>query len=255
MKIAIIGFGRFGQLWAKLIKPFGEVLIFNNSDKSGVATDLGLRYFSFDQLENLQEADYIFIAVSIRNALEVMQKIKPFVRSGALVMDVCSVKVNPCNWFREVFPNEVETMGTHPMFGPDSAKTGLTGKQIVLCPLRISEDKLKMLKDIFTKLNLQIIETTPEEHDRQTAYSLAMVHFLGRGLEKLNLEQIAIRTLGFESLLMLQNNVSNDSWQLFEDMQSHNPYAKEMRRRVVDSLVALEKSLAQTALPEGEGHE
>lgn len=255
MKIAIIGFGRFGQLWAKIMKDFGEVLIFNDSNKRAIADNLGVRYFGFDQLKNLKEADYIFIAVPIRNALEVMQKIKPFVRRGSLVMDVCSVKVNPCKWLQEVFSDEVEIMGTHPMFGPDSAKTGLAGKQMVLCPLRISEEKLKLLRDIFTKLELQIIETTPEEHDRQTAYSLAMVHFLGRGLEKLELEQITIRTLGFESLLTLQNNVSNDSWQLFEDMQSHNPYAEEMRRRVVDSLVALENSLVQTASPEGESYE
>lgn len=255
MKIAIIGFGRFGQLWAKLMKPFGEVLVFNDSDKSNVANEMGVAYFGFDQLGNLKEADFLFIAVPIRSSLEVMQKIKPFVGRGALVMDVCSVKVNPCKWLQEIFPDEFEIMGTHPMFGPDSAKTGLADKQMVLCPLRVSQDKLKKLKDVFTKLGLQIIETTPEEHDRQTAYSLAMVHFLGRGLEKLNLEQIAIRTLGFESLLTLQNNVSNDSWQLFEDMQKHNPYTEEMRRRVVDSLVALEKSLVQTALPEGESHE
>jgi prephenate dehydrogenase len=162
-----------------------------------------------------------------------------------VVMDVCSVKTLPCQWLNENFKEPVEIMGTHPMFGPDSAKSGLKGKQIVLCPLRISSQKLNEIKNIFQKLELEVIETTPEDHDQQTAYSLALVHFLGRGLEKLDFDKINIKTYGFDIISQIRENVSNDSWQLFEDMQKLNPYSEEVREIVLESLKEVDSSLDQ----------
>ncbi len=248
MKIAIIGFSRFGQLWTRLMKNFGEVTVFNRSDQSETARQLGVSFFSFDQLEEIGKADLVFIAVAMSITEEIIKKIKPFIKSDTVVMDVCSVKVFPCQWLEENFSDSIQIMGTHPMFGPDSAKSGLKGKQIVLCPLRIDQEKLDQIKNIFKKLELEIIETTPEDHDKQTAYSLALVHFLGRGLEKLDFNKINIKTYGFDIISQIRENVSNDSWQLFEDMQKLNPYGKEARKELLESLQAVDLSLKKIKL-------
>lgn len=243
MKIAIIGFSRFGQLWAKLMKPFGEVLVFSREDRRQQALELGVTYYSFDQLAELSQADWVFLAVSISATESVIKNIAQLVRPGALMMDVCSVKYWPCKWLSENLNSEIEIMGTHPMFGPDSIKTGLAGKQIILCPLRISSDSLAKVKAVFEAMELQIIETTPEDHDRQNAYSLALVHFIGRALDKMELEKIKIATLGFERLRAVSETVSNDSWQLFEDMEKCNPYAAEVRAKFTGSLAEIEAKL------------
>ena len=245
MKIAIVGFSRFGQLWAKLMKPFGPIMIFNQSDKKEMAQDLGAEFFNFDQLEKINQADLIFLAVSISATEEVIRKIAPFAAPEAVVMDVCSVKVLPCQWLADNIPAPVQVMGTHPMFGPDSAKAGLAGKQIILCPLRIEPEKLAKIKHIFEQLQLTIIETTPEEHDRQAAYSLGLVHFLGRGLEKLRLDGISITTFGFQCLMQVKENVSNDSWQLYLDMQNYNPYAPAARQQLLQALNSVDESTRQ----------
>jgi len=70
-----------------------------------------------------------------------------------------------------------------------------------------------------------------------------MVHFLGRGLEKMNLDNLGIRTLGFERLLQLKDNVSHDSWRLFTDMQKFNPYSEKARKEFLDSLNLIDKEL------------
>lgn len=241
MTIAIVGFSRFGQLWARLMKPFGPVTVFNNSDKKDIAEDLCVEFCDFSQLAKISQANLIFLAVSISATEEVIRKIAPHVSPEAVVLDVCSVKMMPCKWLEENFREPVQIMGTHPMFGPDSAQEGLAGKQIILCPLRISAEKLGKIRHIFEQLQLAIIETTAEEHDRQTAYSLAMVHFLGRGLEKLRLDGISITTLGFERLLQVKDNVSHDSWQLYLDMQRYNPYAASARKQLLDALYNVER--------------
>ncbi|MDD5731682.1 MAG: prephenate dehydrogenase/arogenate dehydrogenase family protein [Patescibacteria group bacterium] len=241
MKIAVIGFSRFGQLWATLMKDFGEVLVFDrNPERKDVAQKMGVNFFTFEELDELKKADLVFISVAMSATEEVIKKIKGYLKPGSVVADVCSVKVLPCQWLVDNMPENVSLLGTHPMFGPDSIKNGMIGRQIVLCPLRIPEEKLNEIRQIFQKIGLEIIETTPQDHDQQSAYSLAMVHFIGRGLEKLDLNGIKIRTLGFDMLMQLKENVSHDSWQLFHDMQKFNPYAEEARKKLIDVLSGLD---------------
>lgn len=222
IKIAIIGYGRFGQLLLKILTPFGEVFVL---DKKKIAKR-GVRQISYRQLSDM---DWVIIAVPISAMENVLQKAKPFLKQGCLVMDVCSVKVYPCRWMKKYLNNDVEVLGTHPMFGPDSAKYGLKGLQIVLCPLRISRKRLKKVRSVFKSLELKVITTTPEEHDKQAARSLSFVHYLGRVLGEMKVGKQKISSMGFERLLTVNETVTNDTWQLFYDMQKYNPYAKKER--------------------------
>jgi len=240
MTIGIIGFSRFGQLLAKILKPYAEVYVCNRSDKSQEARELGVK---FATLEEVCRADWVFVSVAIGATKAMIKAIASLVKKGALVMDVCSVKVRPAQWLVDYLPPEVEIMATHPMFGPDSAKDGAKGLQWVLCPLRISAARLKEAKDILNKLEVKIIETTPAKHDRATAVSLALVHFIGRGLEEFGFGDQEIKTMGFERLRKVNETVTNDSWQLFLDMQHYNPYTKEIRKKFILALKRVNKKI------------
>ncbi len=39
-----------------------------------------------------------------------------------LVMDTCSVKTHPVGLMERMLPATISILGTHPMFGPDSAR-------------------------------------------------------------------------------------------------------------------------------------
>ena len=233
MTVGIIGFSRFGQLLAKILKPFAEVLVYNRSDKSREAKELGVPWSS---LEQVCQCDWVIVSVAISATEDMIKQIAPLLKKGNLVMDVCSVKVLPAEWLEKYISKNNEILATHPMFGPDSAKNGTKDLQWVICPLRISIATLNKVKEVLNKLEVKIIETNPVEHDRQAAISLSLVHFIGRGLEEFGIKPLEISTLGFERILRVNETVTHDSFQLFLDMQKFNPYAKETRERFIESL-------------------
>jgi prephenate dehydrogenase len=112
-----------------------------------------------------------------------------------------------------------------------------------LCPLKISNDNLNKFKDILNKFEVKIIETSPADHDQQAAVSLALVHFIGRGLQEFGVAKQQITSLGYERLLKVNETVTNDSWQLFLDMQKYNPYTKEIRQKFIKSLKKVNKKI------------
>jgi prephenate dehydrogenase len=243
MTIGIIGFSRFGQLLAKILKPYAEVIVCNRSDKSAEAKELGVTWSS---LEQVCQADWVIVSVAISATEELIKQIAPLLKKGSLVMDVCSVKVLPAEWLEKYISKDNEVMATHPMFGPDSAANGTKDLQWVLCPLRISETILNQVKEVLNKLEVKIIETTPEEHDRQAAISLSLVHFIGRGLEEFGVKHQEISTIGFERLLKVNETVTNDSWQLFLDMQKYNPFATETRLKFIKSLETVNNKIIES---------
>uniref|UniRef100_A0A7C4M0Z2 Prephenate dehydrogenase/arogenate dehydrogenase family protein n=1 Tax=candidate division CPR3 bacterium TaxID=2268181 RepID=A0A7C4M0Z2_UNCC3 len=235
-KIAIIGFGRFGQLFAEILLPFGEIFVVSSKK----IKDARFKQIKIEELINI---DWVIPAVPISKLEEVLRKIRSHLKPGSIVTDVCSVKEFPCRLMQNIFPKNIEIVGTHPMFGPDSAKNGLKNLQIVLCPLHQKKETLNWLKSVFSEIGLDIIETTPKNHDLQVAKSLSLVHFIGRGLEKMDIKKQEITTLGFDRLLTVCETVSNDSWQLFYDMQKYNPYAKKVRSDLLKALDILEKEI------------
>ena len=77
--------------------------------------------------------------------------IAPLLSPDALVIDVCSVKEYPVRLMKELLPERVSILATHPMFGPDSAAHALQGRKIVLCAERIADfayQKIKILPDV-----------------------------------------------------------------------------------------------------------
>jgi prephenate dehydrogenase len=235
-KIAIIGFGRFGKLLAKLLSPYGEVSIISRKR---------LENCKFPQIKytDLRDFDIVIPTVPISKFAKILEKINPFLKSGSIVMDVCSVKVIPCQQMKKIIRKDIELLGTHPMFGPDSAGKSCAGLQIIVCPLRISDKNLNKILRIFRDLKLKIINTTPANHDKQAAKSLSLVHFVGRGLSGAGIKDQEISTLGFDRLLAVNETVSNDTWELFLDMQVFNPYSKKIRQKFIDSLDNLHKRI------------
>ena len=165
------------------------------------------------------------------------------IRPDALVVDVCSVKTYPVQWMQTELPASVAILGTHPMFGPDSAAGGIAGMKIALCRVRMSDSHYLKAVDYLTRAGLTVIETTPEEHDRQIAVSLALTHFIGRSLSAVKAGQMQIDTEGYKRLLHILDVVEHDTRQLFIDMHRYNPYAKEVRRDFMQAVEKIESEL------------
>jgi len=241
MKIGIIGHGRFGALWAQLMGECGDVIVFDQQKIEDVPAHVHVA----QALEDVCKVDVLFLAVPIGAIKQTCQNISEHVLPATIVADVASVKTLPAQWMNESLSENQPLVATHPLFGPDSAKrTGsVAGFDMVVCPLRLSEYQKELFVSLLQKLQLNIIETTPEEHDRQMASSQALVHFLGRGLGALDLREQDIATPDYEALCRINDLVNNDTWELFFDMQRYNPQTTRVRKRFVERLVSLEREI------------
>jgi prephenate dehydrogenase len=227
--IAILGYGRFGKLLAELLKTHGNIFIIHRHQVNN-------KKVKQINLKEIRDMDWIIPAVPISTLGQVLKKISPHLNPGSLVMDVCSVKTLPCRWMKTILPQEVEILGSHPMFGPDSAKYGLKDLSMVFCPIRIKHSRLQQVIKIFRSLGPNCLVMDPKTHDREAAMSLSLVHFIGRALGQMNIRSQKVSTLGFERLLSVNETVTNDTWQLFHDMHAFNPYAKAVRGRYLKAL-------------------
>jgi len=233
MQIGIIGFGRMGKLLSRYLAPDFEVLVSDTNNDLSEAAELDVRAAD---LSDVLQAPALILAVPMSAMESVLLEISPQLKPGTLVLDICSVKQQPVMLMQKHLPEHVEILATHPMFGPDSAAQTLYGAKLVLCPVRIEEKRYQEIKAYLNKNGLNLIETSPEEHDRQIATSLFLPHLIGRTLIRHGADKLAIDTKGYRRLLKILLTVQNDTWQLFEDMYHLNAYAKTVTENFVNDL-------------------
>jgi prephenate dehydrogenase len=238
--VGILGLGRFGKFWATVLSHSHTVYGFNRSTPAEPNCTL----VGFEELCRLP---VIFICVPMRTVPEMLRKMAPLLAPGTLIVDTCSVKMEPVRWMREILPAHVDILATHPMFGPESAKEGLTGLPMMMHPIRMAQPQYDEWTHYFRNLGIMVVEMTPEEHDRQAALSQALTHMVGRTLNLMGIEETPIGTLWYRKLLAIAKQVEKDSPELFLDMQTLNPYAAEMRRSFEDAWRKVCADLTDTA--------
>lgn len=243
IKIGLVGYGRFGRLLAGILKDDFQVLVCSRRDLSG-EVEPGVRAA---RVEEVLSAGVIFYAVPISVFEETLKEHAPILaaqRAPKLVIDVLSVKVYPRQVMSAWLPEQVKGLLTHPMFGPDSVKiSGLRGLPIVIDRFSAPQDQYLFWKDYFGGKGLRVIEMSAEEHDRQAAYSQGLAHFIGRVLEQMEMRPSEIDTLGAKKLLEIKEQTCNDSWQLFTDLQTKNPFTIEMRLRLGEAVDQIYRKL------------
>lgn len=227
-KTGIIGLGRFGTFWTRVLAHGWEVYGYTRTIPAQPPCEL----LSFDELCTLP---VLFLCVPIRTMPEMLDRMASRLKPGTLVIDTCSVKMEPVRWMKERLPESVEIMATHPMFGPESAKEGLSGLPMMMHPVRMADARYQEWLLYFRSLGIMVVEMTPEEHDRQAAMSQALTHMIGRTLNAMGIDETPIGTLWYRKLLAICRQVAKDSPELFFDMQTLNPYAPGMRSDFMDA--------------------
>ncbi len=237
--LGILGFGRFGQLLYKHLKNRVDLAVYDPYQRYQ-------RKFSrvpFVELSRIARMPHLILAVPVAAIEEVARKLNPHIRSDALVMDVCAVKTYPLQVLEKELPSTVEIVGSHPLFGPDSAADSFRNHILILSPVRIAAPRFQMVRRFWQALGVQIVEMTPAEQDRLMAWSLALTHFLGRALTRLPLPETPVSTRDYQNLLKLVAKINRDTVELFQDMHRFNPYTREMREVLYKSIADLKSEL------------
>lgn len=233
--LGLIGFGQFGQLAAGILKDHFDVLVADPApDAAARAKAIGV---GFGAPEDAASREVVIVAVPVPVMRGVFQAISAHIAPGALVIDVGSVKMLPTQWMLELLPAHCDLVATHPLFGPQSAKAGLSGLRLVVCPIR--GERHEKVVAFGRSLGLTVTLTSPEEHDREMAYVQALTHLIGRSLVNLGIPDEQLKTVSYQHLLELCSLIGADTFELFTAIQTQNPFAAEVVEAFVDQARSL----------------
>lgn len=235
-KIGIIGYGSFGQFTAGVLASHADIYLHDSTLPKEITNGTAI---SFDQLATM---DCVILAVPLDAYETVLLKLKPLLRPDVLVVDVCSVKVESTNIIQKVIPHHQNILICHPLFGPQSAMDTTKGHDIIITDA-IGDKAVHSEQFLAKKLGLKVHHISAEEHDRVMAYVHVLTFFVARGLSTMNHPHIPFQTPSYNLLTALIDFDHKHTQDLFTTIQQGNPYANEVRHKLVRTFSELEQSL------------
>lgn len=229
--LGMVGVGAFGSFAIKHLRVHFRIVGFDPfADLQPLEGQYGL---SLGSLAEAASCDFVVLSMPVQKLASVVRDIRPYLRQGSVVLDVCSVKSGPAAILSEL-PNHVQVVGTHPLFGPQSGKAGIAGLSIAVVPIRGSAWRLvtAFFRD---KLKLKVEVTTAEVHDRQMAQVQGLSHLISRILLSMPSPPLSMTTTAFDHLRSMVELLSGDSDDLFHAICADNPYVKDVIRNFLDT--------------------
>ena len=224
-RLGLIGYGAFGKLSAQHLSAWFEVVAY---DPELTADD---DHVTAASLAEAAACPVVVLAVPVGVLENTLIEIAPLLTKAALVLDVGSVKVKPAEAMARLLPDHVRIVGTHPLFGPQSAKDGVVGLRIAICEVRGRKDARRTAAWCRKILGLKVFNVTPEEHDREAATVQGLTHMIARVLLKMEPLPTRMTTTSFERLMQGVDMVRHDSPAVYQAIERDNPFASGVRER------------------------
>ena len=241
--VGLVGFGAFGRLVAAHLAPRLRLLAHDPVLPAAAFEGSGAEPAS---LAEVARCPVVILATPVSALAEAVAALAPHLRPGTLVVDVGSVKSLPARIMRERLPAHVDILATHPLFGPQSAREGLAGLKIAVCPVR-GRRGLRARAFLKRVLGLEVIVTTPEAHDREAAAVQGLTHLIAKVLVRLEPLPTRMTTRSFELMMQAVAMVRHDAPEVFRAIEGANPYVADIRRRFFALAGELERELAPEA--------
>src|SRR3989344_1614089 len=225
--VGIIGYGSFGALACTLFERFApavQVRVFSQDQKPDDKI--------FFSLENTATCDAVILAVPIHTFEEVLAKIVPLAGKDTVIVDIATVKVHTVGLLKKLAKGH-RYIATHPMFGPESYEKragDIKGFRIVMTDGTLAVEEYTALTAFLKKCGFDVVEMTPESHDKQIAETLFLTHLIGQTILHGGFGRRDIDTVSFGYLMDAVESVRRDE-KLFQDVFSFNPYCKDVLAR------------------------
>ena len=187
-KIAVIGLGIIGGSMAGALTKAGYVVDGFNRSEAALNYALNAGYIRAKGT-NLAEYDVVFIALPPKITLEYLQNAR--FKDGALVSDICGVKVEP---EQAVYAQErnYRYVGIHPMAGKETSgivsatpNLFLNANLIITHAPQTKERDVAEIKEYAKVMGFgKIVECSAEEHDKKIALTSQLAHIVSNAYVK-----------------------------------------------------------------------
>ncbi len=227
INVAVIGIGLIGGSIAMDLRDFSKVKKIIGVDKSQEnlykARQLGIIDEGMPFKEAVKESDVIVLATPVDVSIRLLPEVLELVDSQ-VVFDVGSTKENIIKCV-ENYPKRGRFVATHPMAGtefsgPEAALRNLfRNKSVIFCDSKNSdEDAVRLAKEVYEFLGMNIVEMEPKPHDLHAAYVSHISHISSFALSLTVLEKEKVEknitdmaSGGFDSTVRLAKS-SPDMW-------------------------------------------
>jgi prephenate dehydrogenase len=224
----MLGFGAFGKLIAHHLHVHFPLYVF---DPIVPLIEAGAQpRVVFANIETVGRCEIVILAVPVDEISSAIKAIRPHLRPGTIVLDVGSVKVQPTDVMRAELPDFVDIVGTHPLFGPQSARSGIKGLKIAICPIR-GGSAPRIAAFLKHALGLRVFLTTPDAHDREAAMVQGITHLIAKVLVRMEPLPTRLTTASFDLLVQATEMVRHDAPSVFWAIERANPHAASVRER------------------------
>jgi prephenate dehydrogenase len=224
------GTGKLGELFKKIFEEEGlEVLVSSRST-------------SLSKEELIRKSDIVIVSVPIKSTIGVIREVVPFMAEGKLFMDLTSLKVGPID---EMLKSKADVLGAHPLFAPSIGN--IKGQTIILCPERITnKDLYQIINSILNKRGANIVEMTPETHDKMMGVIQGLTHFsaivLCHSLKDLDFDikkSFDCTSPVYRLTLDMAGRILNQEPELYADISLLNPKTHEIVSQYIQTAEAL----------------
>lgn len=220
--VSIIGLGNFGKFIASMI-PKDRGIDIMGHDIRIVEVDSSIIIVSFDRAAL---ADVVVLAIPLSKYEAVLKPLVKFISRESLLVDVCSVKMEPERLIKKHLPDHPNLLLTHPLFGPQSVVNGLTGHKLAVT--QASGRKAEIVLAQCAQLGLEIKQVTAEEHDKAMQIH-ALTLLIARALDKMGIKNhTELPTPSSQILLDLIEFSQISSPDLIETILHGNLFAAEI---------------------------
>ena len=217
-----------------LLKDGKEVIITGRNQKKllGVKQQLGVEVTT--NMEVVNSADAVLLSVPIDSFEGVVERIRPYIHSGQVIIDITSIKVFPVEAMHKHLKAGL-VLGTHPMFGPGARD--IANQNFILTPTNEREETLaQKIKKYLEARGARVTLMTPREHDEMMSVILGLSHFIALVsadtlLSFDNLKQMeAIGGTTYKVLLTLAQGVISEEPEFYASLQMNLPNMAEIEK-------------------------
>jgi len=247
--VALLGYGRFGRSLGQLLAD-GGIAHRAYDPHASIAPE--------HRAESLREltagATFVVVAVPVPRLRAALVDLRPHLDRAQIVLDVGSVKVRPAADLADVLGSAIPWAGTHPLFGPLSLALAERPLRVVVCPSAQHPDAAARVRSLYERIGCEVIEQTPEGHDRVMAHTHALTFFVAKGMIDAGAGMdVPFAPPSFQAIARAIETVRSDAGHLFAAIAHENPFAAEARKQLVQALASIDRALDAEAADQDVG--
>jgi prephenate dehydrogenase len=239
MVVALLGFGRFGKALASLL---ADARVAYRALDTGVEVPETVRAPGLPEL--VAGASFVVLAVPVPSTRSALQALRPYLTPDQIVLDVGSVKVHPAADLESVLGDAIPWVATHPLFGPVSLALAERPLRVVVCPSPRHPEAARRVAELYRRIGCEVIEQTPESHDRVMAHTHALTFFVAKGMLDAGAGMdVPFAPPSFQAISRTIDTVRSDAGHLFAAIQRENPFAGAARQQLLQALTEINQAL------------